>query len=335
MFYKPSKRRDSFRTLPRLPSYRLVAALALILVVWTAPVEATTVAPPNRLEELRAQELRVARVTYRLALANKTFCTQASSPQAGFVLHGIEQYEVADRERVTATFRLGSHLGVMAVVPHSPVERAGLKADDQLLTVNGKALRGEVLKPDRAPTRTAVQGVQEIFIEEMKKGEVTLGIIGAQGRREIRFTPEPGCTSNVELLPGEAVNAWADGERVVIGAGLLARCKTDADLALVIAHELAHNLLRHSHWLTVVHGPHAKKLGLRGSGPVIMREAEEEADRLAVRLTIAAAYDVSGAEAFLSGLLDDRESAADSGTHPETARRLGLLRAAIAVAQGV
>jgi hypothetical protein len=61
-------------------------------------------------------------------------------PQLGFTLHGIEQYEEADRDEVAASFALGRYVGVMAVVPFSPADKAGLTADDQLVSVNELAL---------------------------------------------------------------------------------------------------------------------------------------------------------------------------------------------------
>ena len=149
------------------------------------------------------------------------------------------------------------------------------------------------------------------------------------------MVPELGCTSNVELVPGHDVNAWADGERVVISAGIVAQCVTDDDLALVIAHELAHNLLRHSHKLAVTGRTESRVMGLLGTGSEMMRETEEEADRLAVRMTTAAAYDVAKAGAFMSRLLGGPNAASTAGTHPTTDRRLTLLRAEIAAARGL
>lgn len=46
---------------------------------------------PDRWENLRAQDLRVAQVGYRLSVANISLCRDTLAPQAGFVLHGIEQ----------------------------------------------------------------------------------------------------------------------------------------------------------------------------------------------------------------------------------------------------
>lgn len=315
----------------RILTGHLALWLALLFIGWTSPLRAAPPVQLRGLEELRLQDLRVASVTYRLALANKALCHGAVTPQLGFTLHGIEQYEVADRARVAAGFALGSYAGVMAIVPFSPAEKAGLTADDQLVSVNGRALITGAAGANLRPTRAFVQRTQNIILEEMKTGEVTLRVSGARGLRDVRFAPELGCSSNVELVPGDEVNAWADGQRVVIGAGLLARCGTDDDLALVIAHELAHNLLGHSHKLAAA-GSQGAVMGILGSGSAMMRETEEEADGMAVKMAITAAYDLTRAEAFMSRLLDGRDAASLAQTHPTRDRRLALLRAEIAAA---
>ena len=305
----------------------------MVFAGWNAPLGATPAPPIDRLQELRVQDLRVASVAYRLALANRPICRHATMPQLGFTMHSIEQYEEGDRQRVAAAFALGQHVGVMAVVDRSPADMAGLEADDQLLFVNGKALSPDE-GPNALPTRVFVERAEKIILEEMKAGEVTLRVSGARGLRDIRFAPELGCSSNVELVPGKDVNAWADGKRVVVSAGILARCATDDDLALVIAHELAHNLLRHSHKLAEADGSTGTPTGILGRGSAMMRETEEEADELAVRMATAADYDLSRAAAFISDLLSDPSVASGSGTHPAPGRRQALLRAEIAASGG-
>lgn len=163
----------------------------------------------------------------------------------------------------------------------------------------------------------------------MAKGEVSLRVSGAGGLRNLRFTAEIGCASNVELVTGTAVNAWADGRGVMISDGIVAKCGSDGALALVIAHELAHNLLHHSQRLAA-DGTAVGRLRLTGSASAEMRETEEEADRLGVRLAQGAAYDLSDAVAYLGPLFEREGGGPSAPTHPAPARRLALLRAAIA-----
>jgi hypothetical protein len=312
----------------------MAAVAAILFAGGAAPLRAGVAPSSGRLQELRAQELRVASVAYRLALAGRAHCRGAVAGQSGFTLHGIEQYAVADRPAVAAGFALGRHAGVMAVVAGSPADRAGLKADDQLVSVNGRALPLAAAGPGDSPTRAAVEQSETILLEAMKTGDVTIRVLRAGRHRDVHFAPELGCVTNVELVPGREVNAWADGERVVISAGIVAQCGTDADLALVIAHEIAHNLLGHSHKLAGAGGGRpGEVMRLRGSGSAALRRTEEEADRLAVALASAASYDLARAGAFMARLLENPAAAAAADTHPAADRRLKLLGAAIAAAR--
>jgi hypothetical protein len=303
--------------------------LAMIGSAWAAPIAAAAGPPPGRWERLRALELRVAKVAYRMSLANRALCRGAIAPLPGFVLHDIGQYDPADRPEAARSFGLGSGIGVMAIVPGSPAERSGLAADDELVRVNRRSLRVTATAADAGSTRAPVEFAERVLAEEMAKGPVILGVTGPRGVRDLRFTADSGCASAVELATDAASNAWADGERVVISVGILAHCASDGDLALVIGHELAHNLLHHGR----------RRAGAQSAAPrrpsrtglAASRKREEEADGLGVRLASRAGYDLGDAPSFLAGLLHS-EAGDRAQTHPETARRLALLRAEIAAA---
>jgi len=307
-----------------------VLSLAALAVGSSGASSAAANPVPSRFEQLRAQDLRVASVAYRLAIANGSFCEPNLAPQLGFVLHSLQQYAWADRPEAARSFGLGSHVGVMAVVSGSPAQQAGLAAGDQLLSVNGRGL-GEDAADGLG--RASVDRAQQMLVEEMRLGAVTLRISSPQGVREIRFAAEPGCPSSVELIPGEEVNAWADGSRVMISDALLRHCATDDDLALVIGHEMAHNLLHHRRRLAAEGVSLSGLLPSSEAGSMAIRETEEEADRLAVSLATAANYDLSGVETFIGALMD--QGVTVSATHPDLSRRLSLLRGAIADARRV
>ena len=306
-----------------------VTLFGLLLIGSAAPGLAELNSPVGRFERLREQDLRVATVAYRLATANAGLCGQATVPQTGFVLHSIAEYGRADRADAARSFGLGDRVGVMAVVAGSPAAKAGLVAGDQLVAVNGRPF-GPV-GDDPVPTRASIDRASNLLAAVMASDAVTLRVSGPAGERDVRFAPEKGCFSAVEMVPGSPTNAWADGMRVMIGDGLLLRCASDDDLALVIGHEMAHNLLHHRQRLAAEGVSTNGLLPLTESGSAAMRETEEEADRFAVTLASGAGYDLSGAEAFMGGLLS--RTIPGAPTHPAPARRLALLHAAIAAVQ--
>jgi hypothetical protein len=266
---------------------------------------------------------------YRLVTHNRQFCRDALAAEPGFALHGLEQYGPADRKAAASSFRLGSPVGVIAVVADSPADRAGLRADDQLISVNGRKLPS--LPTDATtPTNARVKATRNALLAEMAEGEVSLVVARADGERVVRFTADVGCRSTIELVPGDVVNASADGQSVIISAGLLERCATDGDLAFVIAHELAHNLLHHPAKLTGVGASEKGLLSTSKPGTAGMRRTEEDADRLGASLAMAAGYDLGSTASFLRSLPDQGDGDATSSTHPALGRRLALLAAVIA-----
>lgn len=307
----------------------LAGLLALATCAFLASVSAAASPPLNRWEQLRAQDLRVAGVAYRLSVLNAGLCPNALAAQRGFVLHSIEQYDLADRQGAARSFGLTSGVGVMAVVANSPAERSGLKPDDQLVSANGRALSVAESAAIGAPSNLAVAFAKSVLAKAMAKGEVILRVSRGGAFHDLRFTADSGCASDVELVTAAEPNGWADGQRVVLTDGMLALCASDGDLALVLGHEFGHNLLRHSEQLATL-GSASARLGLTEARPAGTREIEEEADKLGVRLARGASYDLRDALAFLARLLEAESVGSSAATHAAPARRLALFKAEIA-----
>lgn len=160
--------------------------------------------------------------------------------------------------------------------------------------------------------------------------------IASLGERDLHFVADFGCPLKVKFVDSKKVNAWADGTQVVITSAILARCDSDADLAFVLAHEMAHNLLHHRQRLALAGIQRSGLLPIPSAASAMVRETEEEADRLAVRLTAASGYDVSQAVSFLDRLLNSGNGVhRAAATHPDAPRRLMLLSAAIADLAGI
>lgn len=67
-----------------------------------------------------------------------------------------------------------------------------------------------------------------------------------EGRtRTVTIPASPGCRSAFEVLLGPGMTASADGRIVQIGVRFFERY-TDDEVAVVVAHELSHNILRHA-----------------------------------------------------------------------------------------
>lgn len=297
-------------------------AMVAVAASWISIAQA---APTSRFEQLRQQDLRVATVAYRLSLSSRAVCPRSAVPQLGFVLHSLAQYSHAEREAAASGYGLARGVGVMAVVAGSPAALAGLEPNDQLVSVNGVPLP----QVESSGGRASVERAETIIREQADKGAVSIRVARAQGERQVQFAAELGCPTDVELVTDGNVNAWADGARVMVTSAILGQCRSDDELAIVIAHEMAHNLLHHRRRLAAA-GVEMGLLPVASTGTAKMRETEVEADQFAVRMARAAGYDLTQAVPFLARLLGAKELNNATATHPTAARRLALLRAAIA-----
>jgi beta-barrel assembly-enhancing protease len=57
----------------------------------------------------------------------------------------------------------------------------------------------------------------------------------------VSVTPVTGCSIPIQYVTSDEVNAFTDDERIVIYSGIAALAKTDAQLAIIISHDLAHS----------------------------------------------------------------------------------------------
>ncbi|MDB5674392.1 MAG: peptidase family protein [Sphingomonas bacterium] len=281
-------------------------------------------APDHDLLALRGLDQRVADVGYRLTRAATPFCTERV-PLSGFVLHGIEQYGGTSREAARDAFRLGDKLAVLVVAHGSPAEAAGLRPGDTILAVNGSAVPPAIADPTARVQATA-RAIEQSPLP-------TLDIdVERDGRREaIAFAPDRGCATQFWVDPSPRLTAEADGHEVEITSAYIERATDDAGLAIVLAHELAHNILHHRVRLDR-DGAHHGLARYFGRSASLSREAELDADRLSVPIIGCAGYALDDALAFRESLWRDKVADAlfRAPDHPAARQRLDTIRQAIA-----
>ena len=54
-----------------------------------------------------------------------------------------------------------------------------------------------------------------------------------------------GCVYEFKLDESDVINAYADGKRIIVTQGMIDFAKTNDNLAIVLGHEYAHNLMGH------------------------------------------------------------------------------------------
>lgn len=303
------------------------AAFLLPVLAWAGPAVASI---DDRLQEkseallaLRELDRRVATVGYRLARANVDLCSQ-QVPLAGIVPHDVSQYDASLRSVAAGIFNLEAGPAVLAVAQGSPAHRAGILADDRLIAINGQPSPGQLPSNDSASFESAEQilgWLEGAFGQE--GGEM-------QVERDRQFLTivvktEQGCRTRFQLLPSRSFGASADGHYVQITSRLALFAANDGELAAILAHELAHNILTHRKRLDDA-GIKRGLLKFFGRNARLIRQTEVEADRLSVYLLDRAGFPPTAAAQLWRRLGPRRPwGIIGASTHPNWKKRVAAL----------
>jgi hypothetical protein len=271
---------------------------ALMLAAAAPSVDATS------LKALTAADTRLVEIGRKLAKGGAGLCAGTVS-NPGWTVEDAEQFDPDVRGGVRAALGLGDESTIVAVEPDSAAARAGAQAGDEILAVGGQRLPPASERSSRerqaAIERMIARGATDVTVERAGR-PVTL-----------RIAPEPGCASEFLIGRGRGLRAASsDGARVTVSAQIVDFAASDDELALILAHEFAHNILGHNKGY-----PPQRIAGEDRSGKRT-RDREREADRWALYLMARAGYDIGVAPGFWRrwgpktgfGILSD-------GTHPD------------------
>ena len=287
--------------------------------------DAATIAAYRSLKDI---DLRVERVVFRLTVANAPLCRDVVR-RIGVVLIDTRQFAPALRSMVATTFALNGELGFEAVDPAGPGWQAGLRDGDELVAINGVALE-DLLAGKSYPALTAdrLKDV-EARIDRAPDDAIDMTYVRNGVRHAAHIYSRQGCASTILVSPTPGKNASADGDSILITTGLARLAMDDTDLAIVLAHELAHNILRHRERLDQA-GIDRGFGRMFGKNRRMIRQTEEEADRVSLYLLANAGYDFRRAPAFWLGPARHLDGGLFSdGTHPCPACRAKLLASEI------
>ena len=166
-----------------------------------------------------------------------------------------------------------------------------------------------------------------------------------------RIQNYPRCNYIVESIPrAKFPNAFADGEKIFMTTAMVRLMPTDDELAFVTAHELSHNIMRHSSkgqidrqlgYLLGSAGDFAlgwwgrndefAQLGTYLGSEIYSKDQEMEADYLGVYLMTSAGYDPDAALLAMRRLGFQNPVEIDDGgdDHPGTALRAAAIKTTI------
>ncbi len=259
--------------------------------------------------QLRKQEERLILLGERLATAAAAAGWCDATPSLGWTLGELGQYPKNLRQVVRRSWALpdGPALFVSALSPDGTAAQAGLQPGTGILTIDG---RSPMRNSSEGASRHALANSERVIDEALARGPLRIETLSRDGTRaSYDLVGRPACPSRFEMSAENDEQAYADGDIVQVTAGMGRYTDgSDAELAAVIAHELAHNMLRHIP-RTQDAGTPNNFLRHLGRYARISRKMEEEADRLSVWLLAAAGIDPEAPLAFWQRFGPNNDSA--------------------------
>ncbi len=315
----------------------IAGLVGLVLVQGCAGNDGLSVAAPQTVAEdgpaaraaaLARLDARVGAVFFRLVTANLDLCPDKGR-SAGWTLHAANQYSPQLRDVLTVDGDMRGDLPtVLAVAPDGPAATAGLVPGDVILKVGDQTMAvGTEGRPARYEGVAANLAILDAALVSQDTVRVTVRRDG--GDLDLDLRPVAACAYSVHVEPSTALSARADGRGVFISTALVAFAASDDDLALILGHELAHNVLEHREKFDR-EAPARSVFGNLAVVPASLEAGERDADRTGLYLMARAGFAFEGAPAFWRafGAANWRVRWAQWG-HPTAERRAQLLEGAV------
>jgi membrane-associated protease RseP (regulator of RpoE activity) len=255
------------------------------------------------LQESLNDQNRLNRVGYPILKAGLPFCEDRKAKTVGIKYVNKHDFEGEYQDIAIVTLGLSDTLKIINVVATTPAAQAGLQEGDILISVNNKNV-------------PIGKNASKIFSELLKKEtedntQLTFKVKRDEFNEIINVDPVYACDYPLNISNERIVNAYADGNQIVITQGMMNFAKTDDELALVVGHELAHNSMRHIDAKTLnamggflvdilfaALGANTQGAFSKMASQAYSQEFESEADYVGLYINELAGYEINDAAYF-------------------------------------
>ncbi|MGE5526813.1 MAG: M48 family metalloprotease [Rhodospirillaceae bacterium] len=271
---------------------------------------------------LIADQIRLFQVSYPLLRAAHEWCRDGAV--YGMGLYALNRYTMGAYANVAWQYGIGDQMRVLAATRDGPAYRAGLTAGDVILSVNG----------DPAPTTAASTRAFALKMAQIARVGTPVTLAVQRGDETVTATvqPEKLCGYQVQVTEVPQVNARTDGRRTIfITRGMLDFAQSDAELALVVGHEIAHNAMGHLNARTqlmrslAAAGRPPDTETANGMTPAFSQALEMEADHMGLYIVARAGMPVNDAPRFIERLATTAGGNVQARTHPASTARIAAI----------
>jgi predicted Zn-dependent protease len=219
-------------------------------------------------------------------------------------------------------------------VKGGPADAAGLRSGDVVRKVN----------------ETPVADTESLHAQEDQLDRHALKVYEVERAGEtlaVPVTPDAACRYRVYLSGAQVVNAFANGKDVMVTRGMAGFAGTDDELALVLSHEMAHNVMRHIDKrkqnagagalgdlliALLTRGQYYGSAMSAAAASAYSQEFEAEADYVGLYIMASAGFPIDDAPQFwrrMAAMNPASIKGSHSASHPSTAYRMIALENAV------
>ncbi|MBI5136887.1 MAG: M48 family metalloprotease [Nitrospirae bacterium] len=211
-----------------------------------------------------------------LIAAAEPFCKTGMGFDYGWAYGNIFDWPLNWRDLAHERYQVDEHPRIEYVKPGGAAERAGIQPRDAIAAIGGRKI-----KPNRYAWDYLRRAIGKTRRED---GGLVVDLRRDEAPFSVTVVPDWVCDFPVVLLRDDVTNAYANGLGTYITSGMMRFLRDDRELAQVLTHEIAHNILGHYRY-----NPGWK------STPAISQMLEVEADYVGLYLLARAGYDLEGA----------------------------------------
>ena len=290
----------------------------------------------NQQDELTryvANQEKLYRIAAPLLVKNAPLCKSATRNIMGFTAKNQYSYSSELAQTANKLFKLTDHLQVVSILEGGGAERAGIKRGDIFLKVQNQTIPSGI----NAEIETAR------LLSTLMSHSANLPISIERNKQVYNFNIPLtlACAFNLELGNSDVIHAFNDGRRILITRGMLQVLNTDAELAAIIAREIAHSALKHTASLQMTA---SAAQAIDGLIPVLRNNAgdaaikdlkampsnlDQAADRVAIAMLVRAGYEAEQLPLSLQKLAAIKNNEKYTVAHPLTNERLKLVQEVI------